>query len=83
MRVLTVGTDKVGCREVNLFLPLYLFLFRQLVFALADIYSKCAGLETEVGRIWSCGVVVRGDIDVASWSNKGSVTKVGVDVTAS
>ena len=25
MRVLIIGTDKEGCREVNLFLPLYLF----------------------------------------------------------
>jgi len=44
MRVLIIGTDKEGCREVNLFLPLYLFLFRQMVFSLADILSQCAGL---------------------------------------
>ena len=43
------------------------------------MWAQLSGLATKDDWIRSCGVI-RGDIGVASWSSKGSVIRVGVDV---
>ena len=50
MRVLTIGTDKEGCREVNLLLPLYLFLSFESYHCATSICIRCITLLLQLGE---------------------------------